>query len=106
MSHLQIPEQLSRIIEPGSRAVKSVTVQVRSKAVHEPVRLSQARLHRALEYRHLQQARARYPDHHLPETAIGRVHTLHHPPPHLLADVNPGRAIHRDVSTAISSKIS
>jgi len=123
--HLQITGQHSQIIEPGSRAVKSVTVQVPSKAVHEPVRLSQARLHKALEYpRHsqapwllpaivaeagnqpLQQAHARYPDHHLPEKAIGRVHTLHLLPPHLLAGRNPGRVIHRNVSTAISSKIS
>jgi len=100
-------------------------VQVPSKAVHEPVRLSQARLHKALEYlRHspvpwllpvivveagnqlLQQARARHPNHHLPEKVIGRVHTLHLLPPHLLAGRNPGRANHRDVSTAISSKIS
>jgi len=119
--HLQITGQHSQIIEPGSRAVKSVTVQVPSKAVHEPVRLSQARLHKALEYpRHsqapwllpaivaeagnqpLQQAHARYPDHHLPETVIGRVHTLHLPVLHLLAEANPARAIHRDVSTAIS----
>jgi len=120
--HLQITGQRSQIIEPGSRAAKSVTMQVPSKAVHEPGRLSQARLHKALEYpRHsqvpwllpamvaeagnqpLQQTRARHQDDHLPETAISHVHPLHPPLP---ADVNPGRASHRDVSTAISSKIS